>query len=268
MSEALDLQLGDKIAVVTGGGTGIGKSIAHALASRGANVVICARRMNVLEAAAAELNQATGGTVLPVFADTTEFSSLSSLARTTVGHFGRVDILVNCAASPAGLSSDELEHVAVDALLNDLDTKTLGYLRCAKALVPCMKKNHWGRIVNIGGLTARSSDSLSGMRNVAISHLTKTLADQLGPDGITVNQVHPGLVRTQHVDELFVKQAAERGTTIEAVEEAWYGDTPIRRMLEPTEIADFVTYLCSPLAGGITGQSIAIDGGLTRGIYV
>jgi NAD(P)-dependent dehydrogenase (short-subunit alcohol dehydrogenase family) len=268
VSKALDLELEGKVAVVTGGGTGIGRVIAHVLASLGANVAICARRIDVLEATAADLTRATGGTVLPVYADTTNFTSLKALAKTIVNQFGGIGILVNCAASPSGLDSDAIEHADVDALSKDIDTKTLGYLRCAKALVPHMKKSQWGRIVNIGGLTARTSDSLSGMRNVAISHLTKTLSDQLGSFGITVNQVHPGLVRTPHVEELFAKQAKERGTSIANVEAAWYGDTPIGRMLEPLEIANFVAYLCSPLAGAITGQSIAVDGGLTRGVYV
>ena len=131
-----------------------------------------------------------------------------------------------------------------------------------------MKAQRWGRIINIGGLTARTSDTLSGMRNVAISHMTKTLADQLGPDGITINQIHSGLVRTQHVEELFATQGRKHGTNAEEIERQWCSDTPIRRMLEPNEISNFFAFLASPLAGGITGQSIAIDGGLTRGIYV
>jgi NAD(P)-dependent dehydrogenase (short-subunit alcohol dehydrogenase family) len=190
------------------------------------------------------------------------------MADTAMAALGRIDILINCAASPAVLDSDELARADIDALGADLNVKTLGYLRCAQVLAPCMTRNAWGRIVNIGGLTARMSDTLSGMRNVALSHLTKSLADQLGPQGITVNQVNPGLVRTAHVEELFAKRAAREGITISAAEQEWCGSTPIRRMLEPTEIADLVSFISSPLAGGINGQSITIDGGLTRGIYL
>jgi NAD(P)-dependent dehydrogenase (short-subunit alcohol dehydrogenase family) len=131
-----------------------------------------------------------------------------------------------------------------------------------------MMKQRWGRIINIGGLTGRSSNTLSGMRNVALCHLTKTLSDQLGPDGITVNTVHPGVVRTAHLDELFGTEAKKRGTTAAAVEAGFVADTPTRRILTTTEIASTVAFLASPHAASITGESIAVDGGITRGIYL
>ena len=222
----------------------------------------------MLQDAAVFLENKTGQKVRPVQADTTDWNSLQKLAKTTADTLKNIHILVNCAASHAGSVHNELEHADVGSLKSDLNTKTLGYFRCCKVVVPYMKAQRWGRIINIGGLTVRTSDTLSGMRNVAISHMTNTPADQLGPDGITINQIRPGLVRTQHVEELFATQGRERGTTAEEIERQWCSDTPIRRMLEPKEIGDFVAFLASPLAGGITGQSIAIDGGLTRGIYV
>ena len=106
------------------------------------------------------------------------------------------------------------------------------------------------------------------MRNVALCHLTKTLSDQLGPDGITVNAVHPGVVRTPHLDELFEAEAKKRGTTAAAVEAGFVSDTPTRRILTTTEIASAVAFLASPHAASITGESIAVDGGITRGIYL
>jgi len=195
-------QLKGQVAVVTGGGQGLGRAVARALAQRGADVVIAARRRAVLEATAAELAADVGARVVPVVADTTDTGSVQALAQAAAA-VGQVTILVNGAAAPAGLVRNDIAAADPEALLADLDTKVVGYFRCIKALAPLMRANHYGRVVNIGGLTGRSSHALSGMRNVAIVHLTKTLSDQLGPDGITVNTLHPGVVESEHIHDLY-----------------------------------------------------------------
>jgi NAD(P)-dependent dehydrogenase (short-subunit alcohol dehydrogenase family) len=131
-----------------------------------------------------------------------------------------------------------------------------------------MREQHYGRIVNIGGLTGRSSHALSGMRNVAIVHMTKVLSDQLGPDGITVNTLHPGVVETEHIHELYARNAAAQGTTPEQVERDFVERTPIRRVLTADEVAAAVCFFAAPVSGGITGESLGIDGGLTRGVFL
>jgi NAD(P)-dependent dehydrogenase (short-subunit alcohol dehydrogenase family) len=179
-----------------------------------------------------------------------------------------VDILVNCAASPAGLVRNRIEEIDATALLHDLNTKVVGYARCCKSVVSAMKRHSWGRIINIGGLTGRGSNTLSGMRNAAICHLTKTLSDQLGPHGITVNAVHPGVIRTPHIDELFAAEAKKQGTTAANIEKSYVEATPVRRILAAEEIAGAVTFLASAHGASITGESIAVDGGISRGIYL
>jgi NAD(P)-dependent dehydrogenase (short-subunit alcohol dehydrogenase family) len=256
-----------QVAIVTGGGLGIGKAIAAELATRGAIVVIAARRLPVLEAAAAELTEQTGGKVVPVRADTTDTGSVRALAEAAAGH-GDLAILVNCAAAPGGVVRDDVAGADPEALLADLNTKVVGYFRCAQAVTPCMKRHGYGRIVNIGGLTGRSSHALSGMRNVAVVHLTKVLSDQLGPFGITVNALHPGVVETEHIHELYQRIAAGRGTTAALVEQDFIDRTPIRRVLTAAEVAHAACFLASPGAGGITGESLGIDGGLSRGIFL
>jgi NAD(P)-dependent dehydrogenase (short-subunit alcohol dehydrogenase family) len=260
--------LAGQVAVVTGGGLGIGKAVTRALVSRGAAVVIAARRAEVLAAAAAEVTAELGGEVVPVPADTTDTESVRQLVEHTVTALGRVDILVNGAAAPAGLVRDDVEQADPESLLADLDTKVVGYFRCIQAVVPHMRRQSYGRIVNVGGLTGRSSHALSGMRNVAVVHLTKVLADQLGPSGITVNTVHPGVVETEHIHELYARNAARDGTTPEQVEQGFVDRTPIRRVLSADEVADTICFLASGRSGGITGESLGIDGGLTRGIYL
>lgn len=264
----MDLQLTDKVVIVTGGSSGIGYAIANAFARERCRVVIAARRRDALEKAATTLRAGTGATVLGISTDTTDQDSVDRMAVEAYAAYARVDVLVNCAATPAGLVRNNIEELDSTALLADLNTKVVGYARCCRAVVPGMKRQQSGRIVQVGGLTGRSSNTLSGMRNVAISHLTKTLSDQLGPFGITVNAVHPGVVRTPHLDELFSSEAAKRGSSAREIEAGFISDTPIRRLLDPDEIARAVLFLASPHAAAITGESIAADGGITRGVYL
>jgi NAD(P)-dependent dehydrogenase (short-subunit alcohol dehydrogenase family) len=264
----MELDLNGRVAIVTGGGMGIGKEVARVLSREGCRIVICARRMEYLERTAAEISEETGNDVLPVFCDTSDMSAVSNMVAAAAHHFGRIDILVNGAAAPSGVVRNDIEHAGDEALLSDLNTKAIGYFRCAKAVTPHMKERGFGRIINIGGLTGRSSKVLSGMRNLAIAHMTKTLSDQLGPSGVTVNLIHPGVVNTPHIQELYEREAVKQNKTAAEVEQGYIDATPIRRTLDPAEIGWLIAFLASPKAGAITGEAIGIDGGLTRGIYI
>ncbi len=269
----MDLQLKDKVAFITGGSRGIGRAVALELAREGVNVAIAARGLPLLEEVAGELRRALGdrpgaGRILPVAVDTTDMASVTAAVASTVEVFGRVDILVNGAAAPGGLVRGALDQAEPQALLQDLDIKVVGYLRCSKAVAPYMRQHRYGRIINIGGLTGRGSRHLSGMRNLAIVHMTKTLSDQLGPDGITVNTIHPGVVETPHIHELYEKEAKQHGLTASEVEAGYVKATPIRRVLQVEEVAWVIAVLASPRSGSITGESLGCDGGLSRGIFL
>ena len=264
----MDLQLKGKVAVVTGGSLGIGRAVTEALAAEGVRVAIVARRQAQLDEVAAEITKATGVEVLGVAADVSDTAQVNAMMQRVAEHFGRIDILVNGAAHPGGLVRSEIDEADPEGLLEDINIKVVGYMRCAKAAAPHMRQGGFGRIVNIGGLTGRGSKQLSGMRNVAICHMTKTLSDQLGPHGITVNVIHPGVVETPHIHELYEKEAAKQGLTAAQVEANYAKATPIRRVLQPAEIADAVLFLASPRAGAITGESLGVDGGITRGIFL
>lgn len=269
----MDLQLKGKAAFITGGSMGIGKAAALELAREGVDVAIAARRLPILEEATAELRLAladvpAAGRVLPVSVDTTDMASVSAAMDKAAAAFGRIDVLVNGAAHPGGLVRSELDDADPQGLLQDIDIKVVGYFRCAKAVAPHMRKHRYGRIINIGGLTGRGSKQLSGMRNVAIVHMTKTLSDQLGPDGITVNTIHPGVVETPHIHELYEKEAQKQGLSAAEVEANYVKLTPIRRVLQPEEMGWIIAFLASPRSGSITGESLGCDGGLTRGIFL
>ena len=242
----MDLELAGKVAIVTGASRGVGKAIALELAREGVDVAICARSRDALETSAKELANATGRRIIPIVADTTSAESVRRLVDTTRAQLGRVDILVNNAATPGGVVRGPLAEADDKALLEDIDTKVVGYMRCAKAVAPHMQERGWGRIVNIGGLSGRRSGNISGLRNAAIVHLTKTLADQLGGHGITVNLVHPGPTRTERTDAETERRSATNA---------------IRRMVDAREIGLVVAFLASTKAAAVTGVAIDASGG-------
>jgi NAD(P)-dependent dehydrogenase (short-subunit alcohol dehydrogenase family) len=243
----MDLELAGRVAIVTGGSRGVGRAIAQELAREGVDVVVCARHRDALEETAKALAQVTGRRIIPITTDTTSWESVTRLVEAALTELGRIDILVNNAATPGGMVRGALAEADEGALLEDIDTKVVGYLRCAKAVAPHMQQRGWGRIINIGGLSGRRSGVISGLRNAAIVHLTKTLADQLGPQGITVNLVHPGATRTERTDAETERRAAQSNA--------------IRRIVDAQEIGQVVTFLASTRAAAITGVAIDASGG-------
>ncbi|MEX1103709.1 MAG: SDR family oxidoreductase [Dehalococcoidia bacterium] len=261
----MDLQLAGKTALVTGGSRGIGKAIARALAAEGVHVAILARNEEPLFAAAHELAAADSSPILPVTADTGDTAAVNAAVARVIEEFGGIDILVNNAARPGGAPPKPgIENLPDDGFLEEMNTKVLGYARCARAVVPSMKERGWGRIINISGLAARQTGNpIGSIRNVAVSALTKNLADELGQFGINVTCVHPGLTWTEGVAETFGRQAGSE----EAARERLSSQNAVRRVIDAQDIANVVAFLASPLSVAITGDSIAAGGGVGRAIH-
>ncbi len=258
----MDLELTGKRAIVTGGSRGIGKAVAAALAAEGCDVVVAARQREPLEATAAELAAASGRRVVPVVVDTGSTESVEAMVAAAVDAFGGVDILVNSAARPAGQAPPpKLPDITEALFWEDMNVKVLGYLRCAQAVAPLMTQQRWGRIINISGLGARSTGSAIGsMRNVAVAAMTKNVADELGPSGVNVTVVHPGLTRTEATPGVIERLAAAQGIS-EADAERRLGGNSIRRIVDADEVAWVVTFLASPRSVAINGDAIACGGG-------
>jgi NAD(P)-dependent dehydrogenase (short-subunit alcohol dehydrogenase family) len=256
----MDLELTGKRAIVTGGSRGIGRAIAQQLGEEGAQVVIAARDRATLESAAQQLAQITGARVEAVVADTRSDASVNELVARTAELLGGVDILVNNAAVPGGIGGRDGPLVAErENLANDFDGKVLGYLRCAQAAAPHMVRQGWGRIINIGGLSARQAGSLSAsVRNVAVAALSKTLADDLGRHGVNVNTVHPGATRTEKLDERLASTTDSEATNMLAEMAA---RVSIGRIVDATEVAWVVAFLASPRSVAINGDVIDCGGG-------
>lgn len=264
----MDLELAGLHVLVTGGSKGIGKAVARTLAAEGCDVVIASRTAAALEQSADEISAATGGRVVPIVVDTGEDASVRALVADATAALGGVDILVNSAAKPLGQSAPpKLAEVTGQLFWDDMNVKVLGYLRCAQAVAPGMIDQGWGRIVNVSGLGARSTGSVIGsMRNVAVAAMTKNLADELGPYGINVTVVHPGLTRTEATPGVIARMAAAQGMT-ESEAEANLGRNAIRRIVDASEVADVVAFLASPRSSSVTGDAIACGGGTPGAIY-
>jgi len=265
----MDLKLAGKRALVTGGSRGIGKAIANALLSEGVRVVISARNPLVAQQAVDELAAATGGEVHFLTADTRSDSEVDALIDETVRLLGGLDIVVNNAATPGAVPTVAgVAGVASDYLLDELNTKPVGYLRVARAAAPHLVAEGWGRIINISGLAARFAGAIPGtIRNIAISALTKTLADELGPKGVNVTVVHPGATRTEKTATSIAQRAQADGISEAEAEKALYGGNLLGRIVEAEEIAHVVTFLASPLSAAINGDAIAAGGGSPRAIH-
>jgi NAD(P)-dependent dehydrogenase (short-subunit alcohol dehydrogenase family) len=264
----MDLQLAGKRALVTGGSRGIGKAIARVLLEEGCEVAIAARDVRRLSACAAELS-ADGGRVVPVVVDTGSDESVRALVAAVAEALGGVDILVNNAARPGGQQPPpRLAEITDEAFWSDVNVKVMGYLRCAREVAPLMAAAGWGRIVNISGLAARATGSTIGsMRNVAVAAMTKNLADELGPSGINVTVVHPGLTRTEATADVVAARASATGTGPEEVERRFAAATSTRRLVDAEEVAWVVAFLASPRAVAINGDAVACGGGQPGPIF-
>lgn len=265
----MDLQLDGKRALVTGGSKGIGRAIARQLALEGVDLVIAARNVADVDIAARELAAETGRKIVGLTVDTQDDSSVRALVAATVAALGGLDILVNAAAKPGGQAPPpKLAEITDDLFWDDVNVKVMGYLRMAREAAPHMAAAGWGRIINISGLAARQTGSIIGsIRNVAVSALTKNLADELGPKGINVTVVHPGLTRTEKTAPLVAARAASAGVSPEEIEQRLAANVTIGRLVDMAEIADVVAFLASPRSVAINGDAIACGGGVKGPIH-
>ena len=265
----MDLQLAGKVALVTGGSRGIGRATAAHLAREGAIVAIAARGLDVARATAADLTEATGSTVVAIQADMGRYDDIRRLVDAVVSTFGPISILVNNAATAGGRARPPaLADITRDALIAEIDVKVLGYIRAAQCVAPGMKEQGWGRIINVAGLAALSTGSTIGsIRNVSVAALTKNLADELGPSGINVTVVHPGLTRTEKTAALVQAQAKAQGVAEELVLQRMAEGNSIRHLVDAAEVADVIVFLASPKSVAINGDAIAAGGGAPRAIH-
>ena len=269
----MDLELTGKRAIVTGGSRGIGLAVARALAAEGSHVALVARDAAVLAAARQAVDAVpsaagSGRRVIAVGCDTRDDDAVRDMMAAVVDGLGGADILVNAAAQPNTGAVVGIDGFDPADFAEQVNVKVLGYLRCIRAVVPLMRGNGWGRIINISGLAARSSGAITGsVRNVAVAALTKNLADELGRDGINVTVVHPGLTLTEKTAETLAGRAARAGQSVAEVERQLSASVSIGRIVTADEVAAVVAFLASPRSVAINGDAISVGGGAVGPIH-
>ena len=259
-------ELQGKVALITGASRGIGRAIADRLAREGCDCIVAARTEKTLRQAAQQIATESGRRVEICTGDLRTLEGCSAVCAQAEGQFGALDILINNAGATKGGSF----LVQDDALWEDgFALKFYACVRLCRLCWPQLKKNR-GTVVNVVGGFARTPDPdfmIGGAVNAAMANFTKALSRLGLRDDINVNAVYPGLTETRRIEEIFAMRAEMCGVSREQVRNNVLQKEGIRRLGRPEDVAELVTFLCSPRARHIQGTAVAVDGGATVGLH-
>jgi 3-oxoacyl-[acyl-carrier protein] reductase len=272
----MDLGLAGTGVLITGGSRGLGRDLALSFAREGANIAICARDAAALEGTAAEI-LALGVRCAALRADLFQAEDCARVVRDAAAALGRLDAIVNNASTNADKTPRSLEDASDAQLLERIMGKTLAAMRVTRAALPILRAGGGGRIVCLGGTSARSvfrdgempvpvSNLPQGLGNAALANFAKHLSEEVAKDNILVNTVHPHTMRTSRHGARIAARAQAMGVDVGTAERSLGQQIPIGRVIETRDVIPLVLLLASPLTGAITGQSIAVDGGAVRAI--
>ncbi len=252
----MNLDIKDKIALVTGGSAGLGKAIAFSLAREGARVAISGRRKDVLDETAREIRNETNAKVLTFVGDMTQQESVTAFVNQVVDDWKTIHILVNNVGQA---TRGQLGSLCQDDWQQAFEVNLLGAVYCTTQVTPLMKKQKWGRIINISALSGTEPGEdliVSNVLKSGVISFSKTLSRELAGDNILVNCVSPGLIDSPQNDDYFSPQ--ERKIVEQTI--------PLQRFGEPKEFGDTVAFLCSERASYVTGINLIVDGGTSHGV--
>ena len=262
----MDLGLRGKIALVAASSKGLGRAVAEELAAEGAHLVMCARGKDTLEQTAESIRRNTGVKVIAVAADVSDPNDAARVVKAAFDELGKVDILVtNSGGPPSGLFeslTSEMWDAATRLLLKSA-------VELTRAVLPGMKERRWGRILNVTSIAAKQPIEglmLSNSLRAAVIGFARTLATEVAPFGVTVNNLLPGYTRTDRVQELAWAAGGKTGGSSTDIVAKWEKEIPMGRLGEPREFAALAAFLASERASYITGSSIAVDGGWIRSL--
>jgi len=262
----MDLGLKDRVALVTASSKGIGRAVAWALAREGAKLVICSRNKAVLEQTADDIFLGTGVSVFPLAVDLASLEGIDWLMEETLDLFGRVDILVTNAGGPR---PGHFEMIEEADWMHAVQLNLMSVVRLCRAVIPSMKKQRWGRIINLASVSVKQPIDnllLSNTLRPGVVGLTKSLSQELAEFNILVNAVCPGFILTDRVEELLAARSKQSGESMETLKAQRLADIPLGRIGDPGELANLVAFLASDRASYITGTTIPVDGGMVKGL--
>jgi 3-oxoacyl-[acyl-carrier protein] reductase len=264
----MDFQLTGRVALVNAASRGLGRAIAEALAAEGTKLVISSRDEAAISQAAAQIAAAHGVEVIGVAADVATAGAAGDLVAMAVDRFGGLDILVNNSGGPPGGTFTDFDDTAWQSAF---DLLLLSVVRMVRAALPHLRASGRGRIVNVESTSVKEPIPgliLSNALRAGVAGLAKTLADELAPDQVTVNNVLPGSMLTDRLRTLFGDGARSSGVPVDDLIRAEIGrQTPVGRVGQPEDLAALTVFLCSGPASYVTGQTIAADGGRLRSIF-
>jgi len=262
----MDLELKGKVAIVGGASKGLGRACAQVLAEEGAKVAVCSRSKPDLEKAAQEIRDSTGADVLAFAGDLDRHDTIKALITAAAERFGRLDIMINNSGGPPlARAHNATEEQWETALQRSL----LFFARMSREALPHLKKSGSGRIINILASTVYQpipNLALSGVTRLGVVAFAKSLADEVGRDGILVNNVCPGSLLSERMLSNVTNRAKELGISVDEALAQRAAETAVGRVGDPKEMAYLVAFLASSRSSYITGTTMLVDGGLVRSV--
>lgn len=263
----MDLGIKDRVALVAAASRGIGYAAALELAREGARIFLCSRDERRASEAAEKIHKETGANVAGIAADVTSSEDAERFVNLALERAGRIDICVtNAGGPPATVFSD----TAIEMFRKAFELNALSAIRLAKLVLPGMREHKWGRIVNITSISVKQPVEgllLSNTVRAGLTGWAKTVSNEVAAEGVTVNNVAPGYTLTERQNELAEMRSKSLGKSKDEIIETWATQIPMRRVASAEEIAAAVAFLASERASYITGVTLQVDGGWTRGLF-
>jgi 3-oxoacyl-[acyl-carrier protein] reductase len=262
----MDTGLKNRVAIVAASSQGIGKAAALAFAAEGAHLALCARRQAELDVVANEAASRFGVRTFTQAFDVGDDHAVRDFVQAAYAQFGRIDI---CVTNAGGPPAKPFLATTMDDWERAWQLNLRSIVSFAQSVIPCMQQQKWGRIVTLTSYTVKQPVPelvLSNSIRAGVMGLVRSLAGQFGSDGITANNVGPGLTATSRATGLLHQRADEKGLSFEEAEQDAVQEIPIRRMATPEEVAAAIVWLASEQAASITGQTLLVDGGAYRGL--
>ncbi len=263
----MDLSIKGKNAIVCASSQGLGKSAALDLAKEGVNLAICSRNKDKVELVKREIEEISEVKVVAIEADLSNKKDIDALFEAAKKELNEIDILINNNGGPPPSTFEELTDEDWQRTFN---ATMLSAIRLSKLVLPNMKKNKWGRIINISSVSVKTPVKglfLSNSIRMGVLGWSKALSDEVAPYGITVNTVCPGTTRTERIEQIINAQSESSGKDKSELEEVMANSIPMLRIGEASDLSGLITFLASEKASYMTGLAVQVDGGSARTFY-